>query len=278
MTLAHLLAFAALCSPGSGDFPSDQALTAKMEAGARALWDKAGLKRMKAFAPQLARTSVALTLPAPESTVYSLPDLFKRRRSGVLVLGTYGICKHCNEWHEVTTGTAFVVAADGVCVTNHHMFLEEGRETSLFAFTDDGTAYPVKEVLAANAKDDVAIFKIEAKGLTPIPLRSGAPVGTSLALISHPQETYYMLSEGMLARRAKMSGLDESGEVDTILVSTEYAIGSSGGPIMDMSGNAVGMVRATLGVGPGDGEAQSLQMVLRMSVPSESIFKLIRKN
>lgn len=277
MTLAHLVAFLALCAPGASEFPSDTAYAAKMESGARALWDKGGLKRMRAFASQLGRPSVALSLPAPETASLPLPDLFQRRRPGVLVLGAYGICKNCSEWHEVSNGTAFVLTDDGVCVTNHHLFEEQGKETTLFAFTDDGAAYPVLEVLAANEKDDVAIFRIGAKGLKPIPLRPTAPVGTSLALISHPGSTYYMLSQGMLARRAKMPDLVEDEEVDTILVSTEYAVGSSGGPIMDMSGNAVGMVRATRGIGADPSDEMRLQMVLRMSVPAESILKLIRK-
>lgn len=277
MTLAHLVAFLVVCAPGTSEFPSDGAYTDKIESGARALWDKGGLKRMSSFTPQLNRRSVALTLPEPQTASLSLPDLFQRRRPGVLVLGAYGICNDCSEWHEVFNGTAFVLTEDGVCVTNHHLFAERGKETSLFAFTHDGTAYPVLEVLAANENDDVAIFRIAAKGLSPIPLRAGVPVGTSLALISHPASTHYMLSQGMLARRSKMPGLVEDEEVDTILVSTEYAVGSSGGPIMDLSGNAVGMVRATRGIGADPSNELRLQMVLRMSVPAESILKLIRK-
>jgi hypothetical protein len=68
---------------------------------------------------------------------------------------------------------------------------------------------------------------------------------------------------------------DSRGEVPSLTVSCEFAVGSSGGPIMDMQGRAVGVVCNTHTVYAGEGKSRSPQMVMRRCTPTEQILALI---
>ena len=62
----------------------------------------------------------------------------------------------------------------------------------------------------------------------------------------------------------------------TIEITADYGVGSSGGPVLDMSGNVVGMVSNTQGVYADPKERRNFQMNFHICVPAESILSLIR--
>jgi len=165
--------------------------------------------------------------------------------------------------------------------------------------------YSVVEVLAANRRDDTAIFRIDPRGdqLSPIPLRGEAPVGTPVAVISHPEEHFYSMTTGAIARHAAKRGdmvrgdhgrrrqppkavapdlpieIDEREAADltqVIEITAEYAVGSSGAPVLDDRGNAVGMVCATDTLYANAEKREEPQAVVRMCVPAESILRLLQ--
>jgi S1-C subfamily serine protease len=100
------------------------------------------------------------------------------------------------------------------------------------------------EVLATDKAHDVALLRIEAKDLPFLPLRDDAPAGTAVRCYSHPANTFGCLSEGVITRYFKSNEAERAGA--TFMQTTaDYARGSSGGPILDDFGNAVGMVAST---------------------------------
>jgi hypothetical protein len=60
-------------------------------------------------------------------------------------------------------------------------------------------------------------------------------------------------------------------------ITAEYAIGSSGGPVLDERGNAIGMVCATDTIFADAQKKEDPQAVVRTCVPAESILRLIGK-
>jgi S1-C subfamily serine protease len=110
--------------------------------------------------------------------------------------------------------------------------------------TADGRFFPVVEVLAADKAHDVALLRIEAKNLDFLPLRDDAPAGTPIRCYSHPANTFGCISEGIITRYFKMNEAERNGAV-FMQITADYARGSSGGPIIDAQGNAVGMVAST---------------------------------
>jgi S1-C subfamily serine protease len=241
---------------------------------------------------------------ADEEPPLTLAELYRARASGVVVVTTVYKCTKCPNWHPGSTAAGFVLTPDGVCVTNRHVLAETG-DHSVLAVLCDGTALPITRVLATSEADDLAIFQTDTAGrpLAPIPLRAGAPVGTPVAVIAHPDTRYYTLSEGVISRRVFVHG-GVNGDVarlkprslydepappggayapvhaslltPVITVTADFGVGSSGGPILDTRGNAVGMVASThtvFSAGGSDHEREP-QMTIRTCVPAESILNL----
>jgi S1-C subfamily serine protease len=284
---------------------------------AQAIRDDGHVVHTAQLVKQLERASCDASLPAvlDDSARALHPDeLYERCVPGVFVLATVGNCPDPNcrfPGHLVikSTASAFALTADGICASNYHVFEDEGGGDDvqfIVAATSRGVVYPIIEVLAADRRTDAAIFRIDTRGdrLMPIPLRVGAPVGTSVAVISHPEERPYTMTTGTIARRSVMRGPltggrgsggarrnapaphpvppdqpiepDESERLTpAIEITAEYAIGSSGGPVLDDRGDAVGMVCATNTLYADPEKQKDPQAVVRTCVPAESIVRLV---
>ncbi len=72
---------------------------------------------------------------------------------------------------------------------------------------------------------------------------------------------------------ADRSSLDKL--TQTLEITADYGVGSSGGPVLDLSGNVVGMVSNTLAVYADSKDKRSLQMNFHHCVPAESILTLV---
>ena len=169
-------------------------------------------------------------------------EIYRRAaRASVLIGSTYK-CDKCTKWHH-TLASGFAVSADGAIATNHHVAAGENGD-AMGVMTADGRFFPVVEVLATNKAHDVALLRVAAKDLAYLPLRDDAPAGTPIRCYSHPANTFGCLSEGVVARYCRMNEPEREGAV-FMQITADYARGSSGGPILDPFGNAIGMVAST---------------------------------
>ena len=95
----------------------------------------------------------------------------------------------------------FAITADGAIVTNHHVV--EGvqpDERALVATAANGNVYVVKEILAANKLNDIAILRLElpdGEKLTPAKIADRAIPGEDVYAISHPVSRFYTLTKGL---------------------------------------------------------------------------------
>ncbi len=277
----------------------DSTLRAMIEERGGALSANGGL-RGQDVAQQLERTSCDVSLAPFKRVALDLPDVYKHAVPGTLVIARIFQCDKCPHWHTRSAATAFAIAADGVCVTNYHVFEHDDDGSTLVVADAWGTTHLVLEILAASKRDDVAIFRVSVDNgpLTPLPLRAGAEVGTGVAVVSHPGNHFYSLAEGVVSRRAwryrGMNGdikdlspdeshADNADDADldkltqTLEITADYGVGSSGGPVLDMRGNVVGMVSNTSPVYADPKDRRSLQMNFHHCVPVESILALIER-
>jgi serine protease Do len=211
--------------------------------------------------------------------------------------------------------TAWVLTADGVLVTNWHVF-DATEDGEVFGVMDHrGKAYPVIDVLAVNKAADIAVIKVDAKGLTPLAVADKpASVGAWVAVLGHPGDRYYTFTQGSITRYSKMKREDGATE-RWMSITADYAYGSSGSPVVDRTGAVVGMAALTENLdypdaepippaGPKDGDKKpepatkpdekpqdpdkkpeeapppvakgsSLQMVMKLAVPAGEIRKTI---
>ena len=228
--------------------------------------------RGNVLAEQLKRKSCHIDLIPPAAEPVPAAEFYTRLRRSVLVLAAPYKCTHCEKTH-LNTAAGFALNATGACVTNYHVV---AKTRSLFAMTAEGTVFRVKEVLAASEVDDVAIVQLDGAVTTPLPLSPGAPVGTRIRVISHPDGGYYALTEGVVSRYFVVDS-GKLGRAPFMAVTADYAKGSSGGPVLDDSGAVAGMVASTRSIYDEEhrGRQEDLQMVIKECVPVASILKLV---
>ena len=123
------------------------------------------------------------------------------------------------------------------------------------------------EVLAADEKADVAIFRIRARDLPYMDLAQNPVPGTEAYVMSHPQRAFYTFTRGSVARYSRNNGLPR------MEITADYATGSSGGPVVNAQGQVIGIVCSTTTLLTSNDENGSVQMVRKSTVPVAEIRK-----
>lgn len=220
----------------------------------------------------------SLTLPPAAAKDLTPEEVYRQALRSTLAIGSVEyVDDNRPRWEDVSMGTAWVLAADGVVVTNCHMFLDIGEEF-FGVCTHDGEVYPMTELLACDLVEDLAIIKVDATGLTPLAVELHEPVGGWVAVLSHPADAFYTYTQGSVSRYYT---LRERRELTYWMsITAEFAYGSSGGPVLNRKGNVVGIATMTTAVVyPGDDEISrddsALQMVVKAAVPTSRLMRLI---
>ncbi len=233
--------------------------------------------------------------PAACTDPLSLRDLYARRCSGVLMVLRIYKCPRCSNWHADTEASGFLIRSDGLAVTCRHVIEMDSSQKldDVIIFGDaHGRVYPVTGVLASSLPDDLALVQLDmriadslepSQRPQPIPLRKDVEVGEPISIISHPDHNHYLLTHGIVSRIGTnyggISGDQKSlRSVPTPIlnVTAEFGAGSSGAPVFDEAGNAVGVVVSTLAISHGEKDSK-VQMVVRYCAPVSQLLKLIER-
>ncbi|MFQ6049903.1 MAG: S1C family serine protease [Candidatus Paceibacterales bacterium] len=151
------------------------------------------------------------------------------------------------EKKEIGGGTGLIISEDGMILTNKHVVLDE--EADYTVLTLDGKKFPAK-VLARDPAQDLAILKIE-NNLQPFPkvklgdsdkLQIGQTVITIGYVLGRYQNTVSVGVVSGLGRTITASG---GGFYETLedVIQTDAAInkGNSGGPLLNLKGEVIGI-------------------------------------
>lgn len=143
---------------------------------------------------------------------------------------------------EQGTGSGFLISADGVIATNHHV-IDGARQ--LLVKLGDGRELEVEGVIATDAAHDVALIKVAGEALPFLELGSAASLreGDRVAVIGSPLGLAGSISEGIFsATRDVMMGR----EGPWLQITAAISPGSSGSPVLDGDGRVVGVAVATM--------------------------------
>jgi serine protease Do len=132
-------------------------------------------------------------------------------------------------------GTGFVVRADGWIATNLHVVVG-GPQVKVTL--RDGRELDVVEVLNASTAYDLALVRVEAKGLPTLTLGDSDAMrpGDSVVAIGNPMGLEDTVSNGLVSGRRK---IDRGLEI--LQVSAPISPGSSGGPLINDHGEVIGI-------------------------------------
>jgi serine protease Do len=151
-------------------------------------------------------------------------------------------------------GTGFIIRSDGFIVTNFHV-VEGALNLKVTLPPPDGRVFSAR-VIGGDSEHDLAILKVNATRLPTVPLGDSSrvalgerviAVGYALALPGGPTVTSGILSALQRTVRAQdpNGGANGQGITRTYqdVLQTDAAInpGNSGGPLVDLSGNVIGI-------------------------------------
>ena len=182
-----------------------------------------------------------------------LPELVKRVKPSAVAIETFD-----QKGNTVSRGSGFFVAADKI-ITNRHVIEKSSRvEIHLM----DGRKFVSKGVVAIDGEGDLAILQVDIPKNSAIPLpivRNVPQEGESIVVIGNPFGLEGSVSNGIVSAVREISGYGK-----IIQITAPISPGSSGSPVVNMSGQVIGI--ATLQAA----EGQSLNF----AVPAERISQL----
>ncbi|MEK7615937.1 MAG: trypsin-like peptidase domain-containing protein [Patescibacteria group bacterium] len=153
---------------------------------------------------------------------------------------------------KVGGGSGFVVSPDGLILTNKHVVYETDAEYTVVM--SDEKEYQAK-VLTRDPINDVAMLKIEAKDLPTATLgnsdkvelgQTAIAIGNALGLFSNT------VSKGIISGlgRKISAALGQGGMIENLrhVIQTDVAInqGNSGGPLVNLDGEVIGINTAII--------------------------------
>ncbi len=136
------------------------------------------------------------------------------------------------------TGSGIMVGKEGYILTNHHV-ASGGRYYSV-RIEDDETIYKTDEVIKYNSVLDLSVIRIDRK-LSPIPIYQGGKAlvrGQKVVAIGSPLGLFNSVSDGII------SGFRVVDNVDMIQFTAPTSHGSSGGALLNMYGEVIGISTA----------------------------------
>ena len=141
-----------------------------------------------------------------------------------------------------SSGSGFIISADGYVVTNYHVV--EGA-TAVTVTVSAGDEYEAT-IIGSDSVNDVALLKVDASGLPAVKIGSSdkLAIGDMVCAIGNPLGSLTAtLTVGYVSGKDRQVTTDNS----TInMIQTDAAInsGNSGGPLFNMYGEVVGITSA----------------------------------
>jgi serine protease Do len=134
-------------------------------------------------------------------------------------------------------GSGFIVSSDGLILTNAHVVRDAKIVTVKLSDRREFSA----KVLGSDAATDVAVLKVDAKGLPTVALGDPktAQVGDWVLAIGAPYGFEQTATQGIVSAK----GRSLPGDSYVPFIQTDAAVnpGNSGGPLFDTSGRVIGI-------------------------------------
>jgi S1-C subfamily serine protease len=167
------------------------------------------------------------------------------------------------------TGSGFVFSSDGYIFTNAHVIAKPGnlRITLL-----DGSEFKA-DIVGKDEDTDIAILKINGNGYSVASLGDSSElrIGQLLIAIGNPLGYQHSISAGVLSGVGRTLRAPTGRTIENVL-QTDAALnpGNSGGPLIDTTGQVVGINTAIIG------KAQGLSFAIDINTAKEVAKQLLR--
>ena len=138
-------------------------------------------------------------------------------------------------------GSGVIYTTDGYIITNNHV---AGEAEELLVTLSDGSQYQAK-LVGGDKNTDIAVIKIDAKDLTTASFTSSdnVEVGEIVLAFGSPFGLQQTITMGIISAKGRNIAIssDILPQVDLIQTDTPINPGNSGGPLVNSSGQVVGI-------------------------------------
>lgn len=198
-------------------------------------------------------TGVTVTISQATGTELDPADIYEKNVHSIVSIEGEGEDNY-------GSGTGVVMTADGYILTNAHVVADMRRVRVVFS---DDSFLPAR-LMGADAEEDIAVLKVEAKNLTPAEFGDSDQLrcGDMVVAIGDPLGYRTSITQGIV------SALDRTVEVDGVLMdliqtSAPINFGNSGGALINDHGQVVGIT--TIKIVSDDGAVEGLGFAIPMA-------------
>jgi serine protease Do len=163
-------------------------------------------------------------------------------------------------------GSGFIVAADGLIVTNRHVIV--GARTVRVRLSDS-REFPA-QVVGVDAATDIALLRVKTDRLPVLRLGSSekTSVGDAVIAIGNPFGLGQSVTAGIVSARGRT--LEEDPYIDFLQTDAPINRGNSGGPLLSVDGTVLGVTSVIFSPNGGS-------VGLGFAIPAETVAAVIRE-
>ena len=160
-----------------------------------------------------------------------------------------------DEQKQVAGGSGFIISPDGYILTNNHVIENASKVQVHYGADENGNGGHTVDakIVGRDPSTDIALLKIDEKNLPTISLGDSDRIrkGDWAIAIGNPFQFENTLTVGVISAKGRSLGLSEQTRSFENFIQTDAAInfGNSGGPLVNINGDVVGINTAIRGGG-----------------------------
>lgn len=162
----------------------------------------------------------------------------------------------------LSQGSGFLIDTSGTIVTNHHVIAGASDVVAKFP---NGTYTTVQGVLGIDEKADLAVLRVSAQGLPALKVGDSRTVrvGDRIVAIGSPLALEGTVSDGIV------SAIRPSGGYLIFQITAPLSPGSSGGALLNMHGEVIGVTSFTISGGQSLNFACAIDRAIQLGSSSD---------
>ena len=175
------------------------------------------------------------------------------------------------------TGSGWVLDTKGHIVTNNHVVANAANGGEITVVLSDGKQTKAT-IVGRDAPYDLAVLKVDRTDLKPLPVgeSSKVVVGDQVIAVGAPLGLESTVTSGIVSALNRPVAAGDSQDTSFInAIQTDAAInpGNSGGPLLNMSGEVIG-VNSAIATAPGTGAGN---IGVGFAIPSDQVKKTVEQ-
>lgn len=178
------------------------------------------------------------------------------------------------------SGTGMIIDKNGYILTNYHV-IEDAQNIQVTVTHADGKRMYKATLVGGDAREDLALLRIDAKNLKPVSFGNSSNVhpGEWVMAIGNPygEDFEHTVSVGVIsALNRLLPNENDSSAPMRNMIQTDASInpGNSGGPLVDLAGNVIG-INSAIFIGRSSSGVQASG--LGFAIPSNRAVQVIEQ-